>query len=187
MPIKPSVIGICGKKFNGKDTIADYLVENYGYTKISLGDALKRGLKEIFGFTNEQLWGNKKEEIDTYWKVTPREIMQYIGTDCLRIKIGTDFPHIGNNLWIMALEKNIASLIEQGITNIVIPDLRFPNEEKIVKKFNGIIIRVVRPSIKMNDDHISENSFEEITCDYTLENNTLEQLHTDIDDLICYL
>ena len=64
---KIQLIGICGNKFNGKDTIADYLVKNYGYTKISLSDSLKHALQEIFCFSDEQLWGSQKEIIDVFW------------------------------------------------------------------------------------------------------------------------
>ena len=62
-----SIIGITGKKFNGKDTGAIYLINNYGYERLAFADALKEACKCIFGFTNEQLYGNKKEDIDEYW------------------------------------------------------------------------------------------------------------------------
>ena len=32
---KPQIIGVSGRKFNGKDTVGDYLVKNYGYKKRS--------------------------------------------------------------------------------------------------------------------------------------------------------
>jgi dephospho-CoA kinase len=52
------MIGICGKKFHGKDTIANYLIQRFGFTKVSLADPLKKGVQEIFGLTDNQLWGN---------------------------------------------------------------------------------------------------------------------------------
>ena len=30
----PNIIGICGKKYHGKDTIANHLIEKYGYKRI---------------------------------------------------------------------------------------------------------------------------------------------------------
>ena len=178
------VIGICGKKFNGKDTIADYMVIYYGYTKISFGDPIKRALQNIFGFTDDQLWGSQKETIDNFWKVTPREMLQYFGTDCFRIKFGTDYPHIGNNIWVMALHKQIEKLIASGITKIVIPDLRFPNEETVIRNFNGVVIRVIRNDIISNDTHASENLLNEIHDDYTVKNETISQLYHDVDKIM---
>lgn len=178
------IIGICGKKFNGKDTIADYLVKNYGYTKISLGDPIKRALQNIFGFTDEQLWGTQKETLDSFWKVTPREMLQYFGTDCFRIKFGTDYPHIGNKVWVMALHKQIKNMIDHGITKIVVPDLRFPNEETVIRTFNGIVIRVVRDDIISNDTHASETSLNDIHDDYTVKNKSISQLYHDIDEIM---
>jgi len=179
-----SIIGICGKKFNGKDTIADYLVNNYEYTKVSFGDPLKCGLQEIFGFTDEQLWGSQKEILDPFWKVTPREMLQYIGTDCFRIKFGNDFPHIGEKLWAMALHKKINVMLSKNITKIVIPDVRFPNEIDVVKLLNGTMFKVVRKNFINCDTHISETLLDKIEVDYVFENNTFEKLYHDIDNII---
>lgn len=43
----PKVIGIMGKMGSGKDTIADYLVERYGYTKVSFSELLRDELCEL--------------------------------------------------------------------------------------------------------------------------------------------
>lgn len=51
------LVGISGEAGSGKDTAADHLVKKYGFVKISLADPLKRICQEIYGFTDEQLWG----------------------------------------------------------------------------------------------------------------------------------
>ncbi len=178
---KIQIIGICGHKFNGKDTIADYLVKNYGFTKLSFGDNLKFAMRHIFGFDDEQLWGTKKEIIDPFWNVSPREMMQYFGTECCRIKLGSDYKNIGNNLWVMSLQKNLNNLIEKNITKIVIPDVRFENELSVINHYNGLLLRVIRPSIIPCDTHLSENSLNSVMENYTFINNSLEQLYRDVD------
>ena len=60
----PQVIGVAGRKFNGKDTFSDRLVEKYGYVKVSYAEPIKVMCKTLFGFTDEQLYGSKKEELD---------------------------------------------------------------------------------------------------------------------------
>ena len=178
------IIGICGHKSNGKDTIADYLVKNYCYTKVSFGDTLKKAIQEIFGFSDQQLWGNEKETVDKFWKLSPRSALQYIGTDCMRNQFGSAFPNIGDNIWVMALRCKIDKLLSSGVSRIVIPDVRFPNEETMIRLFNGIILRVNRNSVVSSDNHISENLIDKIHIDYCVENNTFQQLYRDVDKIM---
>ena len=60
------IIGICGKAGSGKDTAADFLVKNHGFVKVAFADVLKRICKEVFDFSDEQLWGpsEKRNEPD---------------------------------------------------------------------------------------------------------------------------
>lgn len=41
----------------GKDTLADFLVEKASFNKLALADPLKRVLREVYDFTEDQLWG----------------------------------------------------------------------------------------------------------------------------------
>lgn len=56
-----NIIGISGLAGSGKDTIADHLVRNHGFVKIALADPLKRICREVFDFSEEQLWGPSEE------------------------------------------------------------------------------------------------------------------------------
>ena len=58
------MIGFLAKRHRGKDTAADYLVSDHGYTKRAFAYPLKKGMQEWFGFTDDQLYTDKKEEID---------------------------------------------------------------------------------------------------------------------------
>lgn len=60
------LVGISGQAGSGKDTVADYLVSEYGYVKVSLADPIKRFGREVFGFTDTQLWGpsHHRNELD---------------------------------------------------------------------------------------------------------------------------
>lgn len=50
------IFGIAGKLESGKDTVADYLVNNYGYKKMAFADNLKHLAIEVFGVTHEQCY-----------------------------------------------------------------------------------------------------------------------------------
>lgn len=51
------IIGLCGNAGVGKDAVADFLVRNHGFVKVALADPLKRICQDVYGFTDEQLWG----------------------------------------------------------------------------------------------------------------------------------
>jgi hypothetical protein len=51
------LIGISGLAGSGKDAAANFLVEDYGFTKVALADPLKRIAQYVYAFTDEQLWG----------------------------------------------------------------------------------------------------------------------------------
>lgn len=67
-----NIIGITGAAGSGKDTVADILVKNHGFVRVALADPMKRFCKGIFGFTDEQLWG-ESEKRDVPDKRFPRK------------------------------------------------------------------------------------------------------------------
>lgn len=184
----PLIIGITGKKFNGKDTLGNYL-SKYGYKRMAFADPLKEVLRTVFHFNDEQLYGEDKEKPDEYWKIAPRTVMQFVGTDLFRHQINKILPNIGNNIWIEVIKRQI---IEIWKTNpkqkIVMTDLRFPNEINLIKELNGTIIRVKRNIDKNDNDfvvvHESETYIDTLTVDYDFENNSSKpDLFKKFDDL----
>lgn len=51
------IIGISGLAGSGKDTVADFLVQQRDYVKVALADPLKRICQDVFDFSDDQLWG----------------------------------------------------------------------------------------------------------------------------------
>jgi len=51
------IIGISGQAGCGKDTAADILVAKHECVKVSLADPLKRICRDVFDFSEQQLWG----------------------------------------------------------------------------------------------------------------------------------
>jgi hypothetical protein len=54
---KKPLIAVSGHAGVGKDTVADFLVKQYGFVKIALADPLKRICRDVFDFDDGQLWG----------------------------------------------------------------------------------------------------------------------------------
>lgn len=140
-----TIIGICGFKSSGKDTISDFLVSNYGFKKLSFADSLKDVVAIMFDWDRNKLEGLNeddrewRETIDTYWSntlnipnLTPRYVLQYFGTELFRNNFHKD-------IWVKIVERNISKY-----KNVVISDCRFPNEIDMVQRNGGIIIHVYK-------------------------------------------
>lgn len=142
------LIGLIGLAGAGKTTVADYLVDNYGYKKLSFKYALIDELKENFPELLK-LWSYQydMEDIDGLFKVKPEEVrllMQHYGTEVRR----RDDPDYWVNKWHQQF-----SIHDTG--NIVVDDVRFLNEADRIKMCGGKLIRLEREDL-VPGKHVSE-------------------------------
>ncbi len=139
------IIGFVGFIGSGKDTAADYLVNFHGFRRDSFANTLKDAVASVFGWDRVLLEGRTKEarewreQRDEWWSqrlgrdITPRWILQYWGTEVCRQGFHDD-------IWIASLENKMRKTTD----NIVISDVRFPNEIKAIHNAGGKVIRVKR-------------------------------------------
>lgn len=164
----------------GKNTVADYLEDAYGFKQTAFADALKEGCRHMFGLTDAQLYGNMKEVQDEYWGVTPRYILQKVGTECMRV--GYD-----ENIWVKTVGKKLAS---DPAARWVISDCRFPNEATAVKKWGGLMVRVDRSQagasggIAQHPSEIAMESYNEWNHVVDNQGRSLNQLYFKVDELM---
>jgi hypothetical protein len=181
----PKVIGVTGRKFNGKDTVGKFLA-HHGYIRIAFADALKDACRCIFGFSEEQLYGGSKEVIDEFWQTSPRRVLQFMGTDLCRDHLAEIMPWLGNNVWVEVVKKKI---LDEWKTNpdakFVITDVRFPNEIDLVKSLDGISIRVVRNEVNTSTDpHPSEIQIDTLDVNHEVSNNeSIESLYINVENI----
>lgn len=165
------IIGLTGKKRSGKDTAASVFVDN-GFIKYRFADPLKDACRSIFLWYDEHIEGDLKEVIDSRWGISPRQAMQYLGTEVGREALPNHFPTfksvIGSGIWI----RRFKYWYEKDPTRkVIIPDVRFLNEAKTIKDLGGKIIKIVRPSETKKDNHISEKEIDLIVSDYLVFND----------------
>lgn len=133
------IIGFTGVAGSGKDTAAIELSK--GHTNVDLlafSKPLKDACAILFGFTEEQLYDPvQKEVMDPKWERTPRYILQWLGTDILR-------KHINDNIFLMNMSDRIA---KSSADTIIITDVRFDNEAKLIRSLGGTIVKIVRPKV----------------------------------------
>ena len=140
------IIGICGLIGSGKGTVADILVENHNFEKLSFADKLKDGVASVFDWDRDMLEGDTdrsriwREKTDVFWsnetgrEVTPRLVLQLFGTDCMR-------NGFFDGIWVSLVKQKI---LENPDKNWVIPDVRFPNEVKMIQSVQGEVWQVRR-------------------------------------------
>lgn len=211
---KKILLAICGFIGSGKDTAAEYFVKHHGFRRDSFASPLKDAVSSIFGWDRELLEGltpehrKWREQIDPWWAdrlnmphLTPRWVLQYWGTEVGRFSFH-------NDIWIASLENRL----RQTTSNIVISDVRFPNEIDAIQNAGGIVLRIKRGEdpIWFNDAvtinqastnsdqwkqskenldklgiHLSETSWVGRKLDFTIENNeSIEKLFVKLEKFL---
>lgn len=191
------IIGVCGLIGSGKGTVADILVDEHGFEKVSFADSLKDAVSAVFGWPRALLEGdteesrNFREQVDTWWArkldmpfLTPRIVLQQWGTEVCR-------NSFHNDIWILSLERKL------GDGNYIIPDTRFPNEIDIVQRMGGQVWRVKRGAdpdwfvgYQNNgkappDIHASEWAWARAVFDHVVDNEgTIDQLRESVKSLL---
>lgn len=171
------LIGLIGYKHSGKDTMADYLVQKYGFKKHAFADPVKQACRIMFQLEKEQLDDPQlKEVLDERWGMTPRQMMQKFGTDMVRCMLGDDF-------WVKNMDMKIQ---KETNNNIVISDVRFRNEAEWVRQNNGVLIRIVDGKTQHTDTHPSETEQLSIQEDIHIinEKKGIPLFHQEADTLL---
>lgn len=169
--MKTILVGFCGLKGSGKDTLADYFVKHTDGVKIALADPIKRYCMDAFGWSEETLWGSSelREVPDPRAAgLTPRKALQLLGTEWGR--------ELYENVWVdkalvasAGVMKGFGYARATGLVprltgsggvavgrSVFIPDVRFRNEVDAISAAGGKVVRVHRSSCVKNDMHASE-------------------------------
>lgn len=183
------ILGLTGFARSGKDTVADYLVENYGFQKVSFAAPLKDMLRRLNPIVGSQLVRNAQDNTarpirleDLYSqykdhegvKNSPygeevRDLWQRLGTDCVRAE--------DEEFWVRAA---MGQLSEGG--RYVFTDCRFPNESQAIIDSSAkyaSIWRVSRPGVQAVNGHVSEQYVGKLGENAVVTNDgTLDELYS---------
>lgn len=175
------IIGLTGYAQSGKDTVAEYLVSNYGYRRIAFADPLRQAvynlnpritIADMVGVPLRTAvdglgWENVKVDSED-----ARELLQRMGTEVGRHMFGEDF-------WVDQAMKNVSKF-----DKVVFTDVRFPNEYRSIKQREGTVWRVERLGVGAVNGHASETAMDNIRVDGIITNNSTKQ---DLFETIDYL
>lgn len=160
-------LALCGISGAGKDYLVKYLVDNYGFTRFSFSDQLKKIAVKIFDWLEpdyppiikEQPLNITIPETNEKITMTPREIWLTIN----------NLRKIEDKLFIRHLAKEIE---ENKTDNIVISDVRTVNEFQWCRENNFTIIYIV-PMKKIYKSNYFDKELQEfvLECDFMYEND----------------
>lgn len=166
------LIAFHGLARSGKGVATRRLISKHGFTVHKLAGPLKNMLRSL-GLTEEHIEGSLKEKpCDLLGGQTPRYAMQTLGMEW-----GRDLIH--KSLW------HISWVNSKPDSDLVVDDLRFPNDYDFLKSLGATVVKVERPGVERGS-HASEN--QQLPHDHLLLNDgALEDLQIKVDALLSEL
>ena len=165
------ILGLAGPAGVGKDTVADRLVDMYGFRKVSFAQTLK-AMMAVAGFPEP--CREQKEELIPGFEFSWRVAAQRLGTEWGR---GLD-----PNIWTKIIEAQIST---PG--NWVISDVRFANEAEMVRR-RGRLVHIYGRITTVTGEaagHVSEAGVAGGIKDLAISNRwSVARLYLEIDTLI---
>jgi len=167
------LIGCTRDQLEDREFKEKELGEEWWVYKLSLHNGAGGFTYELKDYLTHQEYSNPKHllllEVHECYveliKMTPRLLLQFIGTDLFRNQL---HPNTWVNatmaeykLYDYALARNGTKEIKniQKYPNWIISDVRFPNEVEAIKKAGGFVIRIERDVEKF--DHFSETALDD--------------------------
>ncbi len=152
------IVGFVGRKGAGKDTAADILVHKQGYVRTKFAQPIKDICKIAFQVPAALFDGPETETVVEKHQISPRQMMQMVGTDFFR-------SNIHENFWIQHFEDWVRA--QPPSTRVVVTDIRFQNELDIVHRLGGLVVKIERVDGEgrhrdTTDQHVTESGIDDL-------------------------
>lgn len=162
----PRVVGFAGYAGCGKDTAAEVL-KMFGYEQLAFADCLRDVVHHMFDIPYEWMIDRKLKEtpMDIPPYKSPREILQYVGTEAMR----SFYPDI----WVAKVQRTILANPDK---KYVITDLRFPNEIEMFENLRAeriptLTARIDRDGLSQKFAHASESYIMSLKVNEVIKND----------------
>lgn len=128
----PSV-AIVGQFGSGKTTLANHLIENHGYTRVSFAARLKEVAAAVYGD------GGPIEKPRIYLATSLQDVTRPITGRMLLQELGQSVKVLDRDFWIKWLAADIRAG-KYGVGPFVIDDCRFPYEADFLRDEMGFTV-----------------------------------------------
>jgi len=184
------ILGLNGLKGSGKDTVAAYLIKEYGFERRAFADPMKKSMAAFLGvdFHMIEQWKN-----DLHIKIVvedDRNPSKHIAEKNFRTGV-QDYAEdghrgvFGQNFW---LDWTLPKDAFYSGRKIVVTDVRYPNEAMRIHNCDGFVVNIVRPDLTSDDSHKSEQPLENREIDFKLVNDeTLDVLFLRTENMLVHL
>jgi hypothetical protein len=188
------IVSIYGRIGAGKTTLADMLVSEYGFVKVSFADALRKITQLFFGINvdwkTDEEWSVDFSYLDgldrlfsivkdknnikqlminkikhaTTKKQAYRITLELLGTEVFR-------KMMLNEIWCAIAVFDVVCLVGDNEHIVVFDDMRFLNEFEVLNNLNTTFIRIISDYEEPESEHESQKYIEGFKNDYVIYNN----------------
>lgn len=182
------IIGVSGKMGCGKTTFCNHLkkcIKN-NCEIFSFGDLVKKEASEIFDVDIDIFYNDKNRmlhvspliivddetiDVPNDGFLSARQLLQWWGTDIRRSQ--------DDQYWHKLAEEKFKIFRKEGVKYLLIDDVRFPNELKLIERLHGRTVRLepyTGYKYTEHSKHVSETSLDDdfFSCKYKPEYGYLQ-------------
>ncbi len=145
------LIGLTGRAGAGKSTVASILSDKFAFFELAFADPIQNMVGTLFaegGIDGAWMVERALKEQPTVLGFSYRHLAQSLGTEWGR-GLAPDF-------WLRIAARKLASPELDG-DNVVISDVRFPDEAEWITQQGGVVVRVLRHDLPPVRAHSSES------------------------------
>lgn len=177
------LLGITGKARAGKDTAALFFRDMHGFRRAAFAEPLKEMAATLttdpLGYFHDD---ETKEQVVPWLGLTRRRIMQLIGNEAMK-------PHFGEEVWSRHMEMRLRG--ELADEHIVITDVRFDHEARMIARRGGYILEIRRQGAGLSGEaasHASENGINPDLIDFSVDNDgSIGELNAELEKIARFI
>ena len=170
--MKRRIIGLTGPAGSGKDLVASMLPAH----RIAFADPIYKGLAAMLGVPECVLRDRERKENPLPVGKSPRQLLQTLGTDWGR-------NLVSESIWLEVAFWRWEKAAANGFPVIVVPDVRFANEARLIHDQGGEVWLIHRPDVAPVAAHPSEAGLPLAMIDRLVSNSgTVDDLRARVEE-----